>query len=70
MTDPPVVSQQTFGSPPTGQSCGTCKYTIQKTSGSNTYYECHYNPPDSNKNPNNWPQVATSDWCGQWIQST
>jgi len=60
----------TAGTPPASQSCGNCKFLINRTVNSVAVKECHYNPPDSTKNPNNWPAVLDTDWCGQWLAFT
>jgi len=55
------------GFPPAGQSCANCKFLIQRGTGPNFYYECHWQPPVIVQTINAWPRVQLADWCGQWI---
>lgn len=45
------------------QRCGNCRYARCNHQGR----RCHRHAPQIGPRGSEWPIVAASDWCGEWV---
>jgi hypothetical protein len=51
--------------PKSEQSCANCYYAHQRSYPHQALYCCRRSP-DTSEHANRWPEVESSDWCGEW----